>query len=268
MNLFHAFILGLVQGFTEFIPVSSSGHLVLINRLFGISDGALTFGIAVHIATLVSVFIVLWRDILDMLKKPFGKLPLLVIAGTIPTVIIALIFKDSFEKIFESGSSLGLGFIFTGFILWFSESFKGMDKGLEKTKYTDAVIMGLAQGIAILPAVSRSGLTIASALFRGLNREFAARLSFLISIPVILGAAVVDGYDMIKNAGTLETGISIAPLAVGMVAAAISGYIAIRFMLKILSKSSLRIFSYYVFAIGTLVILEQLFSGRIFGRLF
>lgn len=268
MNLIHAFILGVVQGLTEFLPVSSSGHLVLFQRLFGISEGALTFDVAVHLATLIAVFVVFWKDIVDMLKKPFGKLPLLIIAGTIPTVAIALAFKDMFEKVFESGRTLGIEFIFTGLILWYAESIRSKDKGLEKATYTDAVVVGLAQGVAILPAISRSGLTIAGALFRGLNREFAARFSFLLSIPAILGAAVLDGYKLVKNPGMLETSGGFLPLAVGMLAAAVFGYFAIRFMLKILAKGSLKVFSYYVFILGFLVIMEQLVSGKLFGRLF
>ncbi|MCX7842051.1 MAG: undecaprenyl-diphosphate phosphatase [Clostridia bacterium] len=268
MDIFQAFILGVIQGLTEFLPISSSGHLVLVQRLFGISEGALTFGIAVHLATLLAVMAVLWEDVVNILKKPFGKLPLLIIAGTIPTIVIAVAFKDLFEKLFNTGSTLGLEFIFTGLILWFSDSMKSRGKVLEKTSYADAAIIGLAQGVAILPAVSRSGLTIAGALFRGLDREFAARFSFLLSIPAILGAAVFDGYDLIKNSAAPGGGIDFLPLAVGMVAAAVSGYFAVRFMIKLLSKGSMKVFSYYVFILGALVLFEQIFIGRLFGRLF
>ncbi len=256
MNIFEAFILGIVQGLTEFLPISSSGHLVLLQNIFGIEEGALTFTIAVHLATLIAIFVVFRKDIISVIKKPFGRLPLLVVVGTIPTVAIALLLKDFFENIFASGATLGVEFIFTGLILWYAESVKTKDKGLEKTTYADAALIGLAQGVAILPAVSRSGLTIAGALFRGLNREFAARFSFLLSIPAILGAAALDGYKVLKNTGA--TALDVGPLFVGMIAAAVSGYFAIKSMLKILSKGSLRNFSLYVFILGGLIILDQL----------
>ncbi|MCX7710648.1 MAG: undecaprenyl-diphosphatase UppP [Clostridia bacterium] len=268
MSILQAFILGIVQGLTEFLPISSSGHLVLFQKLFGISEGALTFDVAVHLATLLAVFIVFWRDIVNILKKPFGKLPMLIVAGTIPTFILAAAFKDLFERLFESGKTLGIEFIFTGLILLYAESVKSKDKGLEKTTYTDAAIIGLAQGIAILPAVSRSGLTIAGALFRGLNREFAARFSFLLSIPAILAAALLDIYKLIKDPSAFGTTADLLPLGVGMMAAAVFGYFAVRFMLKILTKGSMKVFSYYVFVIGALVLLEQIFIGKMFGKLF
>jgi undecaprenyl-diphosphatase len=268
MSIFESFILGLVQGLSEFLPISSSGHLVLFQRLFGVEGNVLTFDVAVHIATLLAVFTVYWKDILEILKKPFGKLPLLLIVGTIPTAIIGFAFKDFFEKLFESGSTLGIEFIFTGVILWYAEGARTKGKKLNETTYTDAAIVGLAQGIAILPAVSRSGLTIAGALFRGLDREFAAKLSFLVSIPAILGAALLDILKILKGGEGIAAGIGAAPLLVGMVVAAVSGYFAIKFMIKVLTRGSLKVFSYYVFVLGALIILEQIFIGRLFGRLF
>lgn len=266
MNVLEGFILGIVQGLTEFLPVSSSGHLVLLQRVFGIEKGVLTFDIAVHLATLIAVFFVFRKDIIDIIRKPFSRLPLLIAVGTIPTVVIGVAFKDLFEKLFESGSTLGLEFILTGLILWYADGAKSKNKKLDGTTYVDASVIGVAQGIAILPAVSRSGLTIAGALFRGLNREFAAKFSFLMSIPAILGAALLDGYKLVKGGAELGTGFW--PLIIGMTAAAATGYIAIRFMLKVMSKGSLKVFSYYVFIVGLLVIIEQIFSGRLFGRLF
>lgn len=268
MSIFESLFLGIVQGLTEFLPVSSSGHLVLFQRLFGIEEGAMSFSIAVHFATLISVFIVFWKDILEMIKRPFSKLTLLVVVGTIPTVIIALLFKDFFEEVFNTGATLGLEFLITGSVLLYAESVKSKDKGIDHATYTDAVVVGVAQGLAILPAVSRSGLTIAGAFLRGLNREFALKFSFLMSIPPILGAALLDTYDVIKTGQGFASEIGTIPLIAGMVAAAVSGYFAIRFMLRLLKKGSFKYFAYYVFILGALIIMEQLFFGRIFGRLF
>lgn len=268
LTTLQAFILGIIQGLTEFLPVSSSGHLVLFQRLLGINEGTLTFDIAVHLATLIAVCFVLWDDVIYMIKKPFSRLTLLVVAGTIPTLMIGAAFGDLFKKIFESGISLGFEFILTGVILWYAESVKSKNKGLDSMTYGDAAVVGVAQGIAILPAVSRSGLTIAGALFRGLNREFALKFSFLMSVPAILAAAAKDVYDTIKAGSGFAIDVEMLPILAGMAAAAVSGYLAVRFMLKIFSKVSLKNFSYYVFVIGALILLDQIFFGRFFTRLF
>lgn len=266
MTVIQAFILGLVQGLTEFLPISSSGHLVLFQQLFHLQQGVVSFDIAVHFATLIAVIVVLWRDVLDIIKKPLGKLALLIVAATIPTLVIAAASQNLVESLLKSGKSLGIEFILTGLILWYAEGVKTKNKQLKETTYKDAVIIGIAQGIAILPAISRSGLTIAGSLSRGLKREFALRLSFLISIPAILAATLKDGYDAVK-AGT-GLGIDVLPLVVGMAVAAVTGYLAVRFMLKVFSKASMKIFSIYVFILGALVLIDQLFFGHFFPRLF
>lgn len=255
MSIIQAILLGIIQGLTEFLPVSSSGHLVLFQKIFGITEPTLTFGIVVHLGTLLAVFVVFWKDILDLLKRPFQKLTWLLIAATIPTVIIALVFSDFFESIFKSGSTLGVDFLITGFVLLYAGKMNRGRKGLKETTAIDAVFVGILQGAAILPAVSRSGLTISGALFRGLDRDFAARFSFLLSIPAILGAAVFDLKDLL-HAGTGS--VSSAPLIVGAVAAAIAGFLSIKYMLELIKKGKLRYFSYYVFVIGILVIVDQL----------
>ncbi|RJQ25177.1 undecaprenyl-diphosphate phosphatase [Candidatus Parcubacteria bacterium] len=268
MTVIQGFILGIIQGLSEFLPISSSGHLVLFQKLFGLKEGVVTFDIALHLATLIAVIVVLWKDALEIIRKPLSKMTFLIIAGTIPTFIIGAAFSDLFEKLFESGISLGFEFILTGLVLWYADSVRSKNKGLEKTTYIDAAIIGVAQGIAILPAVSRSGFTIAGALFRGLNREFALKFSFLMSVPAILGAAAKDFYDIIKAGNGLEIGVGMGPLLIGMLAAAVSGYLAIRFMLKVFTKVSLKVFSYYVFILGAIVLVDQIFFGKFFGRLF
>jgi Uncharacterized bacitracin resistance protein len=268
MTTIQGFILGLVQGLTEFLPISSSGHLVLFQKLFGLSEGTFTFDIVVHLATLVGVFAILRKDIVEILKKPLGKLPLLIVVGTIPTGLIALAFNDVFKELFKSGKTLGLEFIFTGLVLYYAERIRTRNKGLKETTYGDAAVIGVAQGIAILPAVSRSGLTLAGALMRGLNREFAIKFSFLMSIPAILLGALKDGYDLVQEGGISSANIDLLPLLVGALAAAISGYFAVKFMLRIFSKMSLKIFSYYVIVVGLLVLVDQLFFRHFFTSLF
>lgn len=255
MNTIQAIILGIIQGLTEFLPISSSGHLVLFQKIFGITEPTLTFNIVVHLGTLIAVFVVFWKDILDLLKKPFQKLTWLLIAATIPTIIIALVFRDFFEQIFKTGSTLGVEFLITGFVLLYAEKMNNGRKGLRDTSTLDAVFIGVLQGAAIMPAISRSGLTISGALFRDLDRSFAARFSFLLSIPAILGAAVFDLKDVLDSGvGSLN----IPVLSAGAIAAAVAGFLSIKYMLEIIKKGKLKYFSYYVFIIGILVILDQL----------
>jgi undecaprenyl-diphosphatase len=264
LNIIQGFILGLIQGLTEFLPISSTGHLVLFQKLFGLTGGTVTFDIAVHLATLIGVCIVLKDDIIAIFKKPLGKMTLLIITATIPTLIIGATFSHLIKSLLESGKSLGLEFIFTGVVLWYAETVRSRNKGLEQTTYTDAGIIGIAQGIAILPAVSRSGLTLAGALSRGLNREFALRFSFLLSIPAILAATALDAYDAVK-AGSLGANMGAAPLIVGMLVAAVTGYFAVKFMIRIFSKTSLKVFSYYVFVLGGLILVDQIFFHFFFS---
>lgn len=262
-------ILGLVQGLTEFLPVSSSGHLVLFQKLFGLSEGVLGFDIAVHVATLAAVLVVFREDIWAMIRRPLSKPTLLVIVGTIPTFIIAVALKEPVESLFESGRTLGLEFIATGAILLAAEALakrRAATKSLEEASYADAAIVGAAQGLAILPAVSRSGLTLAGALACGIERGAALKYSFIMAIPPILGAGLLDAKELVEEGSGL--GLPLLPMALGMLVAAISGYLAIRLMLKVFSKASLRYFAYYVFILGAAVICEQVFWGRIFGRLF
>jgi undecaprenyl-diphosphatase len=268
MNFLQAFILGTVQGLTEFLPVSSSGHLVLFQNIFGLRENVLTFDIAVHVATMIAVIAVFRKDVLEILKRPLGKMTWLLVIGTLPAVLVGLTLKKSIETLFESGKTLGMEFIATGIVLWLVESVRTGRKKQEETSAVDALWIGTAQAVAILPAVSRSGLTIAGALFRGLNREFAAKFSFLLSIPAILGAAVLDLPDaaaQVRATGTV--GVPTASLVIGMAASLVFGFIAIKWMIRVLTRGSLRGFAVYVIILGLLVLADQLFFGKWFTPL-
>ncbi len=261
MNTIQAIILGIIQGLTEFLPISSSGHLVLFQKIFGINEPTLIFDTMVHVGTLAAVITVLWKDIFSLLKKPFQRLTWLLIAGTIPTGIIGVMFKDSFEALYKSGSTLGFEFLVTGMVILLAERLNSGRKHAEETSYLDAAFIGVMQGAAILPAVSRSGLTISGALMRDLDREFAAKFSFLLSIPAILGAAVFQVKDIL-DAGV--TDIITAPIAAGTIAAAVAGYFSVRFMILLIKKGSMKVFSYYVFALGALVLIDQYITHLFF----
>jgi len=262
MTNWEAFLLGLVQGLTEFIPVSSSGHLVLLQRYFGIDEG-ITFDVMVHFGTLLAVVFVFWQDLLKIAKEPFGRFPLLLLAGAVPTAMIFFTFSDFFITLFDTGQGLGFGFVITGLILWYAEKMPSGKKKLAEMSFLDAVFIGIMQGLAIAPGVSRSGTTIAGGLFRGLDREFAARYSFLLSLPIIFGATLLEIKDF-----TLAGDTDLIPLAIGTVTAAVSGYFAIKYMLRVLTQGSLRIFSYYVWFLAMLVFTDQLLFNRYFPPLF
>lgn len=267
MTFLQSLFLGAVQGLTEFLPISSSGHLVFFQRVFGIAEETLAFDIAVHIATLVAVIAVFWKEIWYMIRKPFSKITLLIAVSIIPTAVIGFSFRDFFKYAFSSGAFLGISFILTGIILFYA------DRSRERTRYgkdsasmsfADAVFMGLAQGASIIPALSRSGLTISAGLFRGLNKEFAFKFSFLMSIPAIIGSALFDIRDISDK---VINGTETISLIAGMMAAGITGYFAIRFMLDFFSRASLKVFSYYVILLGTFIVMDQLFFGMFFSKI-
>ncbi|MDD4189101.1 MAG: undecaprenyl-diphosphate phosphatase [Eubacteriales bacterium] len=266
MSILEAIILGIVQGFTEFLPVSSSGHLVMLQMLFGIEEGALVFDIALHLATLIPVIIIFRKDILAIIRKPFSKMTALLAAALVPTGIIALLFSDFIEETFQSGKFLGIAFVITGLVLWFADKAKNKKKDEKTATFKDAAFIGTAQAIAILPALSRSGLTISAALATGMSRDFALKFSFLLSIPTILGAAAKGGYDMLKT--NQPVSLELLPTIIAVIAASVCGYLAIRFMKRILEKGSLRVFSYYVFSLGALILIDQFFFGLVFEKIF
>ena len=264
MNIFHSLFLGAIQGLTEFLPVSSSGHLVLFQNILGLSKGSLAFDIMMHVATLSAVIAVFWKELWSIIRHPFSKITFLLLVSTIPAAIIGFTFRDFFERAFSSGAYLGFCFVITGIILFYADRSPQRvhyGKDLSGISYIDAIFIGLDQALAIIPAISRSGSTISAGLVRGLKKEFAIKFSFLMSVPAILGPAIFD----IKNlTSTMFKEIGVLPLVLGMFAAGITGYLSIRFMLEFFSRANLKVFSYYVFALGALIILDQLFFNFVF----
>lgn len=261
MDLFQAIILGIVQGTTEFIPVSSSGHLVLIPWLFNWEKPDLIFDTMAHWGTLVAVVAYYWKDLLkieasmqqDLARRtPFAstesKLGWLLILATIPTVIIGLLFEDFFESLFGQPIWV-IGFLFvTGLILWISETLGKRIRELDTITPRDALLFGLAQSMAITPGISRSGSTISLGLLLGFTRPAAARFSFLMMIPIVFGAGLLKVLELLK------TGVSAGeflPLGVGFASAAISGYICITFLLNFIATRSVRSFAIYCWLFGT-----------------
>lgn len=267
LDIISAIILGAVQGISEFLPISSSGHLVIVPHLLGVQTG-LAFDTILHVGTLVAIFTFFWKDIVNLIKgfivsiidltdgkdrfmKDLGEIPevrfvWLIIIGTIPTGIIGLLLKDAIETIFRGTVFVGIFLIITGIILYYSERHSSGHTTEKDMSFKQALTIGICQGLAVFPGISRSGSTIASGLCLGLNREYAARYSFLLSVPAVVGAALVQ----VKDIAVLD--VSTTVLVAGFLSSVIFGYLSIKLLMKMIEGWSLDIFAYYCWIVGIL----------------
>lgn len=271
MNWIESIILGIVQGLTEFLPVSSSGHLVLFQQLFGLSEPALLFDISVHVGTLVAVIIVFRKELAGLLSalirtptmiwaaggvRPLYaansqfRLMVLIIVGSVPTAVIGLVFANMAERLFSTIWLVGIALLFTATFLWFTRRKASIGRPVRKMDVRDALIIGLAQGLAIIPGISRSGTTISTALYLGLDRDLAGRFSFLLAIPAILGALVL-GLDPETFHSTIPLGVILA----GSISAAVVGYLALKILLVLVRNGQLHRFAPYCWTVGALALL-------------
>ena len=257
MSVFEAVILGIVQGLTEFLPVSSSGHLAIMQGLFGFEGyDLIAFDVLLHMGTLIPVIIIFWQEIWKLIKQPFQKMTLLLVIGTIPAVAGVLLLGDRIEVLFTGGLLLAAAYVVTGALLWFSDKLPAGYKTEKDIGFFDALFVGIIQMFAITPGISRSGSTITASLFRGFDKKTAASFSFLLSIPAILGAFVLHLDDILRGGAMVET-IGFAAGLSGFLAAMLSGYLAIRIMLKLIRKRSLKVFSYYVFTLALFLVIDH-----------
>lgn len=256
MDWFEAIILGMVQGLTEFLPISSTGHLYLGRHLFGLDEAGLFLDTMLHLGTLIAVIMIYRHELIAIIKQPFGKLTWLLVIGTIPAIVVGFLFSDFFDTISKTGSTIGWEFLVTGIVLWGADRLRNEGrKGIQDITYIDALLIGTFQAAAIMPALSRSGLTIAAAIFRGVDKATAAYFSFLLSIPAIAGGVVLQGSKLITE--TSEH-ISIFSLLLATMASLLFGYAAIKWMLAILKRGSLKGFAIYVFLLGGLILALQI----------
>ena len=270
-----AILLGLVQGLCEFLPVSSSGHLYLISKLTSGAVGEDTFGsfftVMLHVATLIAVLFVYREQVLAILRHPIQKLTLHLIIATLPTVAFALILKkfDALDKWLDEGNFVGFSFLLTAVFLTVSELLcrrRKAKKSIDTMHWTDALVIGGMQAIGVLPGVSRSGSTIAGALGMRIDRKSAANFSFLLSIPAILGGLVLELYKLVKEPDSINLTVGTAAAWIlGMLVAAISGYFAVRFMIRLITKKGLLGFAIYTGALGLVVLILQLTKTLGFG---
>lgn len=272
--MFETIVLGIVQGLSEFLPISSSGHLVLLQKVFGMPETGLLLEILLHVGSLVAVLAVFYRDFVHMLLHLFtAKSVRLLIVATLPTVVAALLLQSLLEKAF-GGWFLGISFLITAAILLASDALAARANAggghrkdsVEEMRYDQALVMGCAQVVAIIPGISRSGSTIVAGLASGATRATAAKFSFLMSAIATLGSFVFKLRDLLSAGGAVFEGGTPAMVA-GMLAAAITGYIAIRWMLAVITRVSLKWFGVYAAIIGAIVLCDQLFFGVVFDKI-
>ena len=273
MDIIQGIIIGIVQGLTEFLPVSSSAHLVFIQNILGV-ESSLAFDTFLHLGTLIAVLWFFRYDIYKMLKSwwlsigdilqgrftegfkedPYKRLAWYVILATIPVGIVGVLFEDSLDALFAGALYVPAFFLFvTGTILYLSQRMTSGNINYDNITKKEALFMGLGQACAILPGLSRSGTTIAAGLTIGLDKEFAAKFSFILSIPAIFGAFVLQ----LKDIGSAMDA-NFLPVFLGFIAAIISGYLAIKWMLDLIQNKSLDIFSYYCWAVGIIVFMGSI----------
>lgn len=273
ITVIEALILGVVQGLTEFLPVSSSAHLVIFQHLFGFKEPMIFFDVCLHLGTLLAVVLFLKDDLVSIIQEslklfmpqnetgfkqrwksaPFVRFALLAILATFPTAIIGFLFKDRFESLFSSVPAVGSMLIVTGIILFLTKNVTPATKKINEITILDAFIIGSVQGLAIAPGISRSGSTIAFGIFRGIRQDLAARFSFLLSIPAILGATIVKFDSHLSLNGGIHIYLA------GIITAAIIGYLSLKLLSSMVSKGHLYYFSPYCIAVGSISILTIFF---------
>jgi len=259
MSLSHAIFLGIVQGLTEFLPISSSGHLVFFQFLFGMKEPRLFFDVMLHFGTLLAVVIYFRRDIGGIIRgigstvtgkrknEEGTRLFFLILVASIPTGLMGILFKDWFESLFSKPNIVGGMLLITGSILWLTRWVKREGGSLEKMRWIDAILIGVVQGVAIIPGISRSGATISMGLFCGLNRELAGRFSFLLSIPAILGAMLLELWKV-------DSMPELQAVSIGTAMAFLAGFLSLAFLMKVIQMGKIYNFSYYCWGIGVVMI--------------
>ncbi|GAB6146264.1 undecaprenyl-diphosphate phosphatase [Desulfocicer niacini] len=276
MEIYQGIILGILQGLTEFLPVSSSGHLALGQSFFGITEPTLFFDVSLHMGTLLAVIVVFFKDIKGMIlalvalfKQLFSgqdtgsmiknneeiRFALFIIVGSIPTAFMGLGLKPYVDTLFSSISFVGCMLLITGTFLWMTRTVSSPGDGIMGFGVKRALLVGLCQGMAVIPGISRSGATISAALFSGIDRETAARFSFLLSIPAIVGAMILSLKDFIEYGSA----INITATLCGTLIAFAVGYGALVFLLRIVKKGRLHLFAPYCWSLGTLAIIIGVF---------
>jgi len=274
MHLISAAILGIIQGLTEFLPISSSAHLIVLPWLVGWTPKGLAFDVALHVGTSISVLVFFWKDWIRLgketvcglkEKRPLGnsdrKLAWLLLIATIPAAVAGLAFEETIEQYLRSPLVTVFTLTLFGILLLWAERKSRKDRTLDSLTWSDSIWIGISQAIALIPGVSRSGITMTTALARNCDRNSAARFSFLLSTPVIVGAGLLESYRLIK---TMPHSVAVNPamewpvLIVGLIAASITGFFCIRYFLKFIQTNSFTIFAVYRCMLACIILMYYL----------
>lgn len=257
LTLIDILILAVVQGITEWLPISSFGHLAIVEEYLGL-ELPLIFNVMLHVGTLFVVLAVFWRDIIKIakalvrldFKTDEGKLALFIAIGSVPTALIGFFFHDIFESFSHNLLVVGVALLITGFVLFVSERRK-TDR---EVSFLDSLLIGTAQGIAIAPGISRSGVTIATGLLRRVKKEIAFKYSFLLYVPAVIGATVMESRDLVVG------NVDLVALFLGTIISMIIGYISLKFLRKIVMKEKIHLFAYYCWIVGLMTVFSHLFQ--------
>lgn len=268
--MLQAIILGIIQGLTEFLPISSTAHLILAPWIFGWDDPGLAFDVVLHLGTLTGIIAFFWKDFYSMLQGMFPRMTVrkeyagiegiegmvgwYIIIGTIPAGLAGLFLKDQIETVLRSPLIIAVTLIVFGLILLWAEAVGRKKRRMDHLNIIDAIVIGCAQAVAVIPGVSRSGITITAGLFRNLERAAAARFAFLLSTPIIMAGGLLSFVDVYKEGLPQDM---FWPFVAGFAASAVSGFIAIKYLLLFLSKRKVNVFVYYRIVVGILILLMR-----------
>ena len=258
MNVFQAMLLGLVQGVTEFLPVSSSGHLILVRELLGLENQCLLFDVLLHLGSLGAVVIALRKELLGLFRPPFKKLGMLLLA-TVPAAILGFLLSDTIEGVFGSGRWLFVTFALTAVLLIITETVSKRRKFPRSLGVKQSAFMGVMQAVALLPGLSRSGSTVFGGIVSGGDREEVAKFSFMMSVPVILGSAAVGLIGAATGTGSLELTVGWWETLCGAVAAFVSGFASVKLMTKVVVRAKYKPLVFYLIGLGILSLVMNFF---------
>ena len=255
MDLIQILILAIIQGITEWLPISSSGHLVIVQQYLGLKEVPLIFDVTLHVGTLCVVVIAFRNDIIEIAKALYkrdfeseeGRLALYIALGSIPTALIGFLFHNFFQLLFTSTLAVGAALIITGFILYSSK----LRKDGKALNYLDSLLIGIAQGVAIAPGISRSGITLSTGFLRKVKKEVVFRYSFLLSIPAVIGATVMESRDLVASE------LDVVALLFGVIVSMMVGYVSLKLLLKTVLKGKFHLFAYYCWIAGLIIIIFQ-----------
>lgn len=257
LTLIDILILAVVQGITEWLPISSFGHLAIVEEYLGL-ELPLIFNVMLHLGTLFVVLGVFWRDVVKIVKALIsldfktdeGKLALFIAVGSVPTALIGFFFRDIFESFSHNLLAVGVALLITGFVLFVSER----RKTNRELSYLDSLLIGTAQGIAITPGISRSGVTIATGFLRRVKKEIAFKYSFLLSVPAVIGATAMESRDLVVG------NVDVVALFLGAITSMIVGYMSLKFLQKVVMKEKFHLFAYYCWIVGLITVFFHLFE--------